>query len=221
MHNGGYIELGTENRSANFINMEWVVEYVNHILRMEQEIIDDAVSNCNEDDVFFDVGAGVGVWSCLLGNELTNGEVVGFEPNLARHPYLKNHSKKNNINMRIRTTPVGEGKDTVSLSGEKVTMRRLDTFINSDEIQDPDIVKIDIEGAELSAIKGMTKILENKNCQYIYCELHTQDLEGEREHGKLVSDEVREMREILNSHGYEVDDVTTPTSPSYLRGSKI
>jgi len=57
------------------------------------------------------------------------------------------------------------------------------------------LVKIDVEGAELHALRGMSRILENKRADYVYVELHPSRL-------ALQNIQVRDVLQALEEHGY-------------------
>lgn len=53
---------------------------------------------------------------------------------------------------------------------EEVSITTLDNFIKDNGITKVDLIKIDIEGAELLALQGARKLLENKNAPLIIYE---------------------------------------------------
>lgn len=134
-------------------------------------------------DHFVDLGANIGYFtlhaSCVVG---ADGRVDGFEPDpinrarLAEHLRLNGAPRQVNVHARAvsdhagaatlyhPTTP-GRNHGEASLfppvgaALEKFTVptERLDQAID----HSPRLIKMDIEGAELEAIKGMTGLLQN------------------------------------------------------------
>ncbi len=77
----------------------------------------------------------------------------------------------------------------------KIGVARLDDEIERHRLPPPDLVKIDIEGMELSALKGMKKLLAARRPQ-LYLEMHgATEEEKERK--------AKEILEFLTQAGYE------------------
>lgn len=51
------------------------------LLRLESPMLKDLLSNLRPHDVFYDVGAHIGLYTCLAVNRLPDENVVAFEPN--------------------------------------------------------------------------------------------------------------------------------------------
>jgi hypothetical protein len=66
----------------------------------------------------------------------------------------------------------------------------------------PTVVKIDVEGAELSALRGLSRTLSNDVCRLIYCEIHPAAL---AERGNSATN----VRECLREHGFAVEQIGT------------
>lgn len=47
-----------------------------------------------------------------------------------------------------------------------------DQFLKDEDIDIPNIVKIDVEGAETEVISGLENTLSNPDCRILYCEIH-------------------------------------------------
>lgn len=139
----------------------------------KQELFKDKIKPGN---VVYDIGAHSGFYS-LLAAELVgeNGRVFSFEPNPQNIFYLrKNISLNGYKNIEVFETAVSEKPGISSFdAGEnsfysklshngalKVKTIALDDFKNEGKISAPDVVKIDVEGAELLVLKGMAKILK-------------------------------------------------------------
>ena len=52
-----------------------------------------------------------------------------------------------------------------------------DSLIDRDDLPSPDVVKIDVEGAELQVIQGLSSALAN--ARVVYCEVHPQHVDEE------------------------------------------
>lgn len=165
------------------------------------------------DMVFIDIGANQGEFSLFAASKLTKGKVISFEPVTKQYQYLVNNIELNsyhNIELNkfglsneetilpIFTSKntelhggVHEGLSTLYKSNERndfeenVEIKIFDKEFG-EKLTRMDFIKIDIEGAELFALKGMKLHLE-KFKPVILIEM---------------SDET------FNSAGYSIKDVT-------------
>lgn len=157
-------------------------------------------------DVVFDVGAAVGFYT-LLASRLVgaSGRVVAFEPLPRNLAFLTRHVELNGAeNVGVRAEAVGAHDGTaafrlaeaaqmgrLSEGGEvEVTVARLDTLVLGGELPEPDVVKIDVEGAESAVLEGACEVLERSAPELIVA------LHG--------SEQRRLCLDLLGGHGYRV-----------------
>jgi FkbM family methyltransferase len=135
-----------------------------------------------KDSIVLDIGANIGYYSLVASKKALDGHVYAFEPTSTAFEQLQKNialnkfenvsafktavfdssgertlfiSEKTNSGMGGLTQPVNFTGKT-----EEVNTTQIDDWM---EIQKPgriDFIKIDIEGAELNALKGMSKLLE-------------------------------------------------------------
>ncbi len=126
--------------------------------------------------VVFDVGANVGYYSLLaavLAGKM--GRVYAFEPLPRNVKYLRRHvalNKMKNIEVIEAAVSDHEGEGSFDLGastamghlaevGEiKVHMVSLDGLFKAGEIQAPNFIKIDVEGAEAAVVRGAFELLQ-------------------------------------------------------------
>ncbi|MDD4247506.1 MAG: FkbM family methyltransferase [Methanosarcina sp.] len=141
-----------------------------------QKVIDEFVS---ADDVCLDVGANIG--SVTIPLSLKAKQVYAFEVGTIPFGYLRRNIIQNNIeNVTVVKGAVGDVKETLYyyytypnvggsfVSTEKLTNQNglteeisafpLDSMVN--DFERVDFIKMDIEGYELHALNGATKLLE-------------------------------------------------------------
>ena len=125
---------------------------------------------------FFDVGANAGYYT-LVGSALVGkaGRVVALEPLPSNVLLLRNHITINRIeNVSVIETAISNETGCVgfaqgghasvgriSASGElRVPSITIDTLVQSGQAPPPDVIKFDIEGGELMALRGARSVLE-------------------------------------------------------------
>lgn len=139
------------------------------------------------DMVFVDAGANQGEFTLFAASKLTNGKVVAFEPVSSNYASLTTNIRLNGFS-NIETCHFGlldkasklpiytsldeelhagrhEGLSTLFASDSRSTLEEeidLKVFddLYFDQLKRFDFLKIDVEGAELYALKGMRKSLE-------------------------------------------------------------
>ena len=83
-----------------------------------------------------------------------------------------------------------------------------DNIVRNNQAEPPTIIKIDIEGAELDAVRGMGEILQN-HIRLFYIEVHS----------KLTDSKQTELKELLRSHGFAVETIYREPQSYYLKGT--
>ncbi len=204
----------------------------------EPYIIKFLLNNVKEGDTFFDLGAHFGYFT-LLAHKLvgSSGKIISFEPSPVPLNYLRKNIKLNKIeNVTIVPMLVFDKKGELNFyfsgfGGTKSSLKKCSELpfvkkirgINLDdycmeENMEPNFVKIDIEGAELLAIKGFQKILRQKEIK-ILLELHPKIL-GSSDIKKLVNlfgDLGYSMKSLFPSGGsYRMEDFKMSRLPKHL-----
>lgn len=133
-------------------------------------------------DVFIDVGANIGLYS-LVASDLVGpaGKVFAFEPLQKNHLALQKHLQLNNLqNVVLEKLAVSDRAGSIQLHlneqdgnngmatafsdtytfSETVPMVALDEYFNDQPAQKVSLIKIDIEGGEFPALKGMKLLLQ-------------------------------------------------------------
>lgn len=167
-----------------------------HYLRGEVEpAIQEILSNrLKPGMVFYDLGANIGFFSLLAARLVgAAGQVFSFEPdpeiaarlrrNIARNGFINatvveagiwSESREVNFVAADSSSPDrGLGKFVAGVnspSGTPVRCVALDDFVRS--APTPDIVKCDVEGAEIEAFRGAENLLAARH-PVILCEMHS------------------------------------------------
>lgn len=146
-------------------------------------------------DVVFDIGAQAGFYS-LLAAELAgeDGKVFAFEPLPKNILLLKRNINLNNYkNIFVREEAVSDKSDTncpfepgssnftgkICETGElKVNAVSLDDLVSQNKLPAPDVLKIDVEGAELAVLKGASLTVKKYHPD-IFLSIHGKENSGE------------------------------------------
>lgn len=161
-------------------------------------------------DIAFDVGANFGWYSCHLAQLVgETGEVHIFEPTNAIDE-LKSNLTLNKFEARcvLNQVALGEKEGTETLFvPEKlgtafaslrqhsygrtrsicVPVQKLDDYVTANKIRGLDFMKIDVEGAEYSVLKGAENVLK-QHSPVVILELYTPHIEYfGRSPGELIS----------------------------------
>jgi FkbM family methyltransferase len=137
----------------------WLGTYESHFARLIAKLVRPGM-------LAFDVGAHSGYFTLILSRLVgETGKVISFEPSQRRSNDLRRHIELNNLsNVVVVEAAVSDRSGTaffndldytghLSQKGRPVDVVRLDDY------PVPDFVKMDIEGAEVSALEGAGQIL--------------------------------------------------------------
>ena len=201
----------------------------------EQRVVRFFRQLLKEGDVFFDLGANFGFYSCyvlpLCGK---SGGVHSFEANPVLLPHLRRAAEANREYGEIHVNPVavgGESGKILPLYGTErigcsslyphdwisrespvlVPVITIDRYVSENQVGQIDVMKIDIEGAELDALKGMEATFCTCPPKVIVCELtllpgETDPLRHDAEISRRVSTaaDAHDLSDFLKRKGYSL-----------------
>lgn len=197
-------------------------------LEPEKEALDDLVKELQPDDVFWDIGADEGLYTCLSSKVISNkGSVVAFEPTPFRRNRLKRNLDRNGLTAVLRTEALtnvnGEAEFGYGIKSENedgdfiATLSKGDRLVAEEGVPQPSVVKIDVEGAEYEVIQGMRSTLESSKCRVIHCELHSIEERG-------FEGSKQEVKQTLEDLGFEISTIATRVGDGweqpFLKGVK-
>jgi len=184
-------------------------------------------NNLKDGQWAIDVGANIGYYSLLFSGLVgKNGKVFSFEPEKSNFEILKKNLAVNSINnVQIENVAISntdsEGKLYLSkIAGQHkiyssfsdtgktadIKILTLDSWFKKNQIDYRKIsfIKIDVEGAELAVVEGMTSLLTNKNLTVI--------LEFSP---KMINDfgkKSERLPKLFTENGFEIYAVNTRTN---------
>ncbi|MDG5776151.1 FkbM family methyltransferase [Haloarculaceae archaeon H-GB1-1] len=147
----------------------------------ERPVVDAFAEAVGPDSTVLDIGSYHGFYALLAASQ-PNTDVYAFEPNEANRQELSSNLELNPAGENVTVVPEAvldeNSETTYASSGVKTTMGTgtkristvtLDTFCERHELQ-PDVLKIDVEGAESNVLAGATRTLRGKPTLFI--EIH-------------------------------------------------
>ena len=157
--------------------------------------------------IVFDIGANAGFYTLLFARLVKDGHVVSFEPDSANMSSLRRHVVLNSL-LNVSLVQAA-ASDNTSLTGFSlnggatgrmdakssylVPTLRLDELLNDGTLPFPDVIKMDVEGAEALVIAGARNLISRNTCVWIIAL-----------HGELAK---QECFKIFSEAGYELQDL--------------
>lgn len=178
------------------------------------------LSHLQDGDVFFDVGGNIGIVSIIVGQrpELAKGSVHAFEPEPQNLAHLRRNLEINGFGERaeahgvalgaeagqadlhVRGT-VGDGRHSLVAAKKSTGSISVEVCPMSDFCErigvKPDVVKIDVEGAEGVVLAGMGPLLEAGQPREVFMEIHNKGGEDRMPDGQIIDDHLAQF-------GYEL-----------------
>lgn len=193
----------------------------------------------------FDVGANVGVWTVLMSKFNPSARIHSFEPNGATFNLLEVNVKENscgNVTLinaaasdregtilfqvppnasifgRILPTeqPIDKDARFLNARASQVLRLRLADYCRQAGVAEIDFMKMDIEGHELAALRGLEPLLSERRVRSLYVETI------ETNHTRAGSSFSAFVR-FVNDCGYElwtINEQGEPDSPVHLNTIK-
>lgn len=200
-------------------------------IKEEAPILSDLLENTDPDDIVFDIGAHIGIYSCLIGDVVTRGSVVAFEPHPNNARRLRENADNNDTDIEVYEHALTDERGTISLcvndgsaggighlsareeGQESVSIESFPgkEFLNKYDVPSPDILKIDVEGAEVKVLRGFEYILNN--CRLLYIEVHPDWMEN-------YDSSQQELENILSSYGFSFEKMHEAENRYFLKAHR-
>lgn len=131
--------------------------------------------NLKKEDIFYDIGSLIGYFPMLINSIISDVNIHCFEPNWISRYVIEINKKVINGNWKINGGFVSSDKKQTNKFG----VRNLDYYDNYSISIDnyiidnppPTVLKMDIDGAEILALKGMKNLISMKKTKFLI-EIH-------------------------------------------------
>ena len=158
-----------------------------HAYEFEPET-NEWIKNFQQDDIFYDIGANIGVYS-LLSSKLMNVKTYAFEPDLMNARIMYENIIKNDVSdlvtifpvaladrsysadLYLKTLSYGDALHNLDKKNDMVTDKNeakilipafsLDYLVDTLNLDKPTKMKIDVDGIEYRVIQGANNSLDN------------------------------------------------------------
>jgi FkbM family methyltransferase len=238
---GGQMYCGVDGQIALLNLMHYFIGTITGQTEDERPIVGLLNHLMRTGDVFFDVGANFGFYSCYVSPLCgRSGSIHAFEANPCLIPHLSRSLDLNRTrsNIQLNAIAVGRQSNTVlPLYGPErigssslhahgwlnrdaavlVPVTTLDDYVKKHEIRRIDVMKIDIEGAELDAFQGMEDTFRLCPPGVIICEMIPMEVLGRAQSSPAPS----MMAEFLREKGYGMFHVVEAKGKLGLRDVSV
>lgn len=224
------IEIGAASATVHMETNPEILSIL-HTLRKEREMLEDFARSIRPDDVVWDVGANLGVFAHLAADRAPDGHVVAFEPFYPTAQRLQDNvdltdpeASVDVVNLALSDaageTTLGIDRDELGTQTptlepragqEAITIREVpgDRLVRRG-IPAPDVLKVDVEGAELAVLDGLDETLPD--CRLVYVEDHA-ELWG-------CQGDVAMLRDRFQALGFDVSR-SRHGGQTYLRAERV
>lgn len=195
----------------------------------EENVIHEMVNETDDSDVFYDIGANIGTHSCFVGKD-RSVKIYAFEPFSENVKSLRENFELNEIDgelleialmnedseMKISPESGESGEGEVHISDEgkiSVPTYKGDTIIKEKDLDLPNVIKIDVEGAEFEVLKGLENTLESPECRTIFLEIHPDRMPnfGGSEH---------ELKKFLKEKGFSLEKLNERSQEIHIKANR-
>lgn len=188
----------------------------------ERNVVRSFLYDIESTDVVFDIGAHIGTYACFASKKAEDGSIVAFEPVSKNNERLRTNLTQNAENWTIKECALSnfDGKTFIKLSDSRgsetidedgditVPTHRGETLIESGDIPSPDVIKIDVEGAEMDVLKGFGDWIED--VRVIYCEIHPKEL-------SKSNIDIKDVEGLLERRGFSIETIETNRTQYHVR----
>lgn len=194
-----YVAKGYQSLTVDHITVEVsipdrsAVRSVRFARQSEYELMQLLADELRSEDVFLDVGSHIGIIAGFVSEAQPDGRVIAVEPYPPNIKALRETAKRSDgAPIEIIQQPLSDTSEEISLStpdlpgtrglssiakdvgGRTMNVQSItgNELVNSNRIPQPNIIKIDVEGAESQVIDGLKETLESPDCRLVICEVH-------------------------------------------------
>ncbi|SER81852.1 FkbM family methyltransferase [Natrinema salaciae] len=214
--NGTAVTFVTEGRSSDSLN---------YFHLAERTMLDAFLAELDDGDTVWDVGANLGFYSCFAAAHAET-DVVAFEPVPVLCDRIRTNAFRNDLSVRVQQYALSDSEGSITMTEETLgsahdgpltaTTKRGDAV--ADELGVPNVVKIDVEGAEPLVLDGLEETLRTDGCRAVFCEIHRP--KASRTSVEDFGSSVDDVLETLTSAGFSITALADRENELHVMGTK-
>jgi FkbM family methyltransferase len=172
------------------------------------DLLKNRDSNFPANGVYVDIGACVGAWSAVINNFLPESEVHAFEPSKERFETMRKHFE-GKPKIKCYEYGIGERVESALLSSSSGTGHIIDdvskikqnTYVELVPLQPLElnkpihIMKIDVDGFELSVLRSLHPYFQRKQIHSVICEWNI--FEFDKDDGECIKKSIEELEKMF------------------------
>ncbi len=171
-------------------------DYIMSGAGLEHKVLATLLGRLKSGDTIYDIGSAIGFHAVFFAKRVSpSGRVVALEPDSERYKALCANIALNQLtNVTLLQLALGDSKKKgilrhteADLRVEEISATREaqdqiidiipgDLLIEENNLPQPNVVKIDVEGGEYLVIEGLKRTLQRDSCKIVFCEIHPNQL---------------------------------------------
>ena len=201
-HLGSINKVNSRGVSFKLVSDNWITKYRTRTFNSkEPEMLDWIDENVRDDDILFDVGANIGIYSIYAALRNPKTTIYAFEPEYSNLHQLKQNIINNGLQSSIMPFSIGLGDNTgisslhiqditpgsalhtlstqslkKTQTGHEVVWKEGVACFTIDDLCEmagvrPTLIKIDVDGNETEILNGGKKTFNNKELRSVFIEI--------------------------------------------------
>lgn len=188
--NGEELYIATKHNGILLLDMQHLDMYatiLNGGGTWEPHVMDTCASVLRSGDVYYDIGANTGLFSIDAGVSIPDLKIYAFEPQPGLAECIRRSAQVNNLSdIECLEILVGreDGVQKLYLTSHSIhaslsprenhyqelvrPMCTLDSLLGSGRVRAPDVIKVDVEGAELMVFQGAAAMLKKHTPSVVF-----------------------------------------------------
>ncbi len=192
----------------------------------ESEVFEAALDAMPTDGVFWDVGSNNGHHAISMAVCRPQATVIAFEPSVREIANIVSVARRNHAVVQVMSLALDEttgikpfhictnnrGRNALETWGDQrdyqptlASCVKADDLTAAGYLPAPNVVKIDVEGAELRVLQGMQRTLQHPNCARVIFEASVDVLQSTNDINQLLTRYGFRVRQLARAEGTSHD----------------
>jgi FkbM family methyltransferase len=171
LRGNGDHETATIGKASMELSLDdWPQAQAYLLRRYDPSTVAFVCAHLGENGIFVDGGSHVGLIALQVARQVPGASIHAFEPHPLKFPALQRNIERNNARVIANNFGLSDSATTLAYDAERHTIddsaesaievMTLDDYATSRGLVHIDVLKLDIEGHELSALRGAKGLLQ-------------------------------------------------------------